>query len=233
MDSQNKQFLWDNGVAKIAHHSLIGDYSQGGIRYKDIEYLMLSINLKFLSRMKTNGREHNGTALPRFWLMNLFHIPTKCESGLEEYWQQFFATQLNVLDCKFKLPRKNKWKGHPYYFELLSTMEKLQEEYPSDIEALMSIPIWYNKMLGTQFCTTLSKVGFNFLRDIHYFMQQKPENVNKKTAKELIKLHSKIDPWLKRQLDKANNKQVVIQPLQGIKVNNVYKALHQMRSSDL
>ena len=37
VEQKNKHFLWDGGVAKIAHHSLIADYPLGGIRYKDLE----------------------------------------------------------------------------------------------------------------------------------------------------------------------------------------------------
>ena len=32
VESKCKSFLWDGGVPKIAHQSLIGDYHQGGIR---------------------------------------------------------------------------------------------------------------------------------------------------------------------------------------------------------
>ena len=28
IETKNKQFLWDGGIAKIAHHSLIGDFDQ-------------------------------------------------------------------------------------------------------------------------------------------------------------------------------------------------------------
>jgi len=37
IEARNKEFLWESGVAKIAHHSMIGDYNQGGIRYRTLQ----------------------------------------------------------------------------------------------------------------------------------------------------------------------------------------------------
>ena len=65
-DKQNKDFLW-GGAAKIAHHSIIADYQQGGINYKDLASLISSINLKFLFNL-SNSINHNYCALPKMWL---------------------------------------------------------------------------------------------------------------------------------------------------------------------
>ena len=39
IESCNKTFLWDGGVSKIAHHSIIGDYSQGALSTKILTHL--------------------------------------------------------------------------------------------------------------------------------------------------------------------------------------------------
>ena len=49
VEAKNKEFLWGGGTAKIAHHSIIGDYQEGGLKYKDLNSFVLSVNYKFLS----------------------------------------------------------------------------------------------------------------------------------------------------------------------------------------
>ena len=88
VEQKNKHFLWDGGVAKIAHHSLIADYPLGGIRYKDLESLIMAQNFKFVSRMNTTA-SLNSTCLPRFWIMSLFQIPTEGNSESEVYSRLF------------------------------------------------------------------------------------------------------------------------------------------------
>ena len=226
IETKNKQFLWDGGIAKIAHHSLIGDFDQGGIRYKDVDSLIKAINFKFISRMKTNNNDFNSTSLPRFWIMNMFQIPPN-EAN------HFFREHLNLLDCKFSLPRKSRWTGHPFYLELLVTMDKMTGEYPKSFEAIQSVPIWYNKMLGTRFCPNLSSLGFNYLRDIYYFKGQNHENMTQKNVSELRKLRAKINPNLVQELDKNRDKPNIIYPFQIIRAHNCDKMLFNMTSRDV
>jgi hypothetical protein len=40
-------FGGEGGTAKIAHHSIIGDYQDGGLKYKDLNSFVLSVNFKF------------------------------------------------------------------------------------------------------------------------------------------------------------------------------------------
>ena len=46
----HKQFLWA-GVAKIAHHTIIGDYATGGLKYKDHNDFLSALNIKFLQNL--------------------------------------------------------------------------------------------------------------------------------------------------------------------------------------
>ena len=79
VDQQNKNFLW-GGTAKIAHNTLIADYNSGGIRYKDLDCFILSINMKFLLNL-TCKTENCCTILPRLWINNMFKIPSQCING--------------------------------------------------------------------------------------------------------------------------------------------------------
>ena len=68
IELKNKKFLWNDGVPKIAHHSLMGDYNVGGIRYKDIPAFLRSINMKFLLRL-AHRLDLNNTCIPKYWLI--------------------------------------------------------------------------------------------------------------------------------------------------------------------
>ena len=65
----HKEFLW-LGTPKIAHHTLIADYDKGGIKYKDLNDFISSINVKFIQNLppdKCTGHY----VLPNFWIRNL------------------------------------------------------------------------------------------------------------------------------------------------------------------
>ena len=78
----HKYFLW-GGTPKIAHHSLIAEYSKGGMRYKDLHDLISSLKIKSLQKLslqETGGH----TVLPLYWIKRLFKIPN------QRYCQDFF-----------------------------------------------------------------------------------------------------------------------------------------------
>ena len=97
IESKNKKFLWDGGVSKIAHHSIIGDFPQGGIRYKDLDSHLTAINLEFILRLR-QATVQNSTCLPRYWLMSFFDIPVQDAEGDKQYFQEFFDDRLSILD---------------------------------------------------------------------------------------------------------------------------------------
>ena len=90
IDAKNKKFLWGGGTPKIAHHSIIGDIHEGGIKYKDLNTVTQAINYKFINRLKSISRD-NGTCLPKLWLMQLFKIPVKCNNDEQNYFNYFFT----------------------------------------------------------------------------------------------------------------------------------------------
>ena len=165
VEKLNKDFLWSGGTPKIAHHSVIAEYKCGGFKYKDLSSLINSINLKFVFNMSTTSTE-NYTALPKMWIKSTFNIPFIVNNVNQAYFKNFFSNLVSIIDCKLKIPRQKNWKGHPFYYEILKTFEKISCETPTSIEDILSIPIWYNKFLKTKFDVELSRAGFNFVRDL-------------------------------------------------------------------
>ena len=84
-----------------------------------------------------------------------------------KYFHDLFSNQLNILDCKFKVPRKALWKGHPFYYEIIQSYGKCLEDYPTSLENILSVPLWYNKVLGTKLNIKLSRAGYNYLWDLY------------------------------------------------------------------
>ena len=70
---------------------------------------------------------------------------------------------INILHCKFKLPRLAKWKGSNFYLELLRSYEKLINHIPLVIEDIYSTPLWFNKILKTNFESKLATKGYNII----------------------------------------------------------------------
>ena len=235
MELKNKNFLWDGGVSKISHHSIIGDFPQGGIRYKDLDSYLTAINLKFIVRLSQNTVQ-NSICLPRYWLMSFFNIPVQNTEGDKQYFQEFFDEQLSILDCKFKLPKKSVWKGHPFYLSLLSAYERLIQETPKSLEALLSTPLWFNSQLGTKFDARLSKSGFNYIRDIVYYKCKPSPFQNAELqyiAQKVTQLKDRISDEVKSKIAIEIDKTVIIHPVQTIRYNAEDMFLGKMNSKTL
>ena len=232
IENKNKKFLWEGGVAKIAHHSLIGDYKQGGIRYKDIDSMIQAQNIKSLLRINTTSTL-NSTCVPRLWLMSFFQIPLSEGDSEEGDFQKFFSNNMNLLDCKLKVPKKRNWKGHPSYLEGILNFENLTDDYPRSFESLLSIPLWFNKMQGTTFQKELSNSGYTFIHDMYYYGKNSCIDITDRNAMQILKLKNEISPFIKRILDSNADKVSVIYPFQAIRVQSQDKILHQMKTKEL
>ena len=221
IEARNKNFLWEGGVAKIAHHSIIGEYDQGGIRYKDITSLVKAMSLKFVLRLN-NHDISNSMCIPKYWMKQLFNIPTDGNNPESRYVAAFFDRQLNILNCKFRLPKKSKWKGHPFYYDALVNYERLLELHPSSYETIMSIPLWYNKDLGTSFDASLSKLGVNYISDVVKWKEEEQciQVSDVLLAKKVLLLKNKLTPKIRDLVSKNSNKAVVIYPIQSISYKN-------------
>ena len=220
IDAKNKKFLWGGGTPKIAHHSIVGEIYEGGLKYKDLETVTLAINYKFLNRLKSISGD-NGTCLPRFWLMQLFKIPVQGNDDDQKYFYDFFTSQLSILDCKIKVPRKAHWRGHPFYYNLLQSYGKQIDYFPKTVENVLSIPLWYNSFLGTKFNIKLSKLGYNFLRDLYsegkLLTQEDFSHLQPSSSRALRNIISKIPNTTTEIIRHAGTNPIVINPSQVIK----------------
>ena len=156
-------------MPKIAHNTIIASYKKGGIKYRDLNCFIEAINVKFIQNLENCSIE-NHHALPNLWLRKLFKIPTSSER--EPYFYNFFHKTLNILNCKFKLPRMGQYNGHQFYYKILKTAETLFENKLTHIENIFSVPIWFNRFLNTKFDAEISNAGFNFIKDL--FPENKP-----------------------------------------------------------
>ena len=222
-EALNKDFLW-GGTPKIAHHSIIADYQYGGFKYKDLASLINSINFKFIFNLSTTLNE-NYSSLPKMWIKQLFKIPNSNENETRKYFNDFFSNTLNILDCKFKLPRQINWRGHPLYYELLKILQNLCQKMPANVENMLSIPIWYNAELNTKFDVELSKAGFNFIKDL--FPNTELLSLNEPIVtqlrpvkrRQLIQIILKIPEWLGNEIENSPTLSGAVLPSQTINLN--------------
>ena len=229
-EAKNKDFLWNGGVAKIAHHSLIGDYDQGGIRYKDIATTIKSLCLKFLVRLSSTGTT-NSTCLPKLWIRQIFKIPTEYNNAETEYFASFFDSRLEILDCKFNLPKKNHWRGHPFYYDALLTYQQLSlDNQPKSFEANMSIPLWYNKMLETSFDAKLSKLGYNYISDLFNHSAYQNDFL---VANKVLHLKNKLNHQVRKLITENLKTRIVIYPFQTIRCGKEDKPLCKLNARNV
>ena len=87
VEKQHKEFLW-GGTPKIAHHTIISDYKQGGIKYKDINDFLSSINIKFVQNISNASH----SLLPNLWIKQLFNIPASSpdQHQVHGYFEKLF-----------------------------------------------------------------------------------------------------------------------------------------------
>ena len=220
----HKDFLW-NGVPKIAHHTIIADYSNGGLRYKDLNDFIASLNLKFLYKMHT-GSKYGHSILPNYWIKNLFKIPESIS---------ILPWDFNILDCAFKVPRKSQYKGHPFYYQVLKDHQKMSEIGCRDLESILSVSIWYNRHMNTKFDLEIAKAGFNFVKDL-YPCNKQIENFSRLSGYKSRKLRTILDKiptdW-KAKIESSPNLHVTVHPLQKICYKGQDSVLRNMRGDQL
>ena len=95
VEKVHKEFLW-GGTPKIAHKTIISEYEKGGIKYKDLNSFLASINVKFIQKLSLSSSSGN-TFLPNLWIKNLFKIPTNPNDARELYFQNYFSNVVNTL----------------------------------------------------------------------------------------------------------------------------------------
>ena len=147
-----------------------------------------------------------------------------CEN--QQYFHNFFSGEMNILDCKFKVPRKNSWNGHPYYFELLKSLEKVAFSLPTTLVNICSIPVWFNRALNTKFDIDLSKAGFNYIKDFFpecqliNLHQNRPPHISPNKMRKLRGILTRIpEPWL-NCIESSVVTNTVINPRQVVNIGD-------------
>ena len=152
------------------------------------------------------GKNHH-TLLPCLWIRDFFEKTSNIKKSDIPYYRIYFKHIIDIgSQCSFKLPRKNKFEGHPFYYESLKTIQKLTLQLPASINELLSTPIWYNKFFNTKFDCNISQAGYNLIKDIVFQgelvnmhdLRISPLSVNKK--KTLIKIGQNMPENLKSLL---------------------------------
>ena len=95
----------------------------------------------------------------------MFKIPLQFINENQLGFYNFFKDPLNILDSKLNIT-KNNWKVHPFYFNIIKSVENLICKLPKSYENILSMQIWSNKHLQTKFDVDISRAGFNFLKDL-------------------------------------------------------------------
>ena len=229
----HKEFLW-GGTPKISHHTIISDYSKGGIRYKDLNDFISAIKIRNILRLPLHS-EGSHTVLPIFWIKTLFKIPIGAKNVGDSHYEKFFQKSLSILDCLYQLPRKNHYTGHPYYYDALKDLEKMSTKVGRNIENILSIPIWYNRFLKTKFDSEISMAGFNFLKDIF------PENKQIEAlhgltgykSRKLKNIIDKVPPDWKSQIATSLNCCVTVYPAKILRLNGEDRRLKEMQGNQL
>ena len=230
----HKDFLWE-GTAKIAHHTIIGEYFNGGIKYKDLNDFIAALNAKFLRNLSMIDIPCSHKILPIKWINELFGIPITTVNAKQQYFQDFFYKKLNILDCTFKVPRKGLYRGHPFYFAALKDLEKVAENGPETLENILSVPIWFNKHLKTKFDPDISMAGFDFIKDL--FPGNQPINGSDKLSdykrRKLISILTEVPGHWKNKIMSAVPNYVTVLPNKKVYLNGQDLAVNLMSGSQV
>ena len=88
----------------------------GGINYKDIQSQIKALNSKYIINL--NKCKSKRSILPKYWILNFFQQTSNIKEVDKPYFNNFIEQNFDIVtQCSFKLPRKNKWKGHPFYYD--------------------------------------------------------------------------------------------------------------------
>ena len=79
-----------------------------------------------------------------------------------------------ILQCRFRVPPRRKWRGPLLYYEALAFYSDLVAEVPCNAEGILNTPIWFNKFLSTKFDLELAQSGFIVMQDL--FINNEPLN---------------------------------------------------------
>ena len=103
VEDLNKDFLLA-GVPKIAHHTIIGNYKSGGIKYKDLGSFIAAINIEFIQTLPECKNNSPPQILLNHWIKKIFKIPTRVND--QPYFYEYFQDKLHIVNCLIKFQEK-------------------------------------------------------------------------------------------------------------------------------
>ena len=184
--------------------------------------------MKFVQKLLVNPAEGH-LALPNLWIKQLFNIPT---TPLEHpYFWDFFTNNLHILNCLVKIPRKAKFKGHPFYYKVLKTFEQISENNRLKIENIISIPIWFNRTLKTTFDIEISRAGFNYIKDL--FPENLPlanyNGLNRIKIRKLRNMLNRVPYSWRDKIEQAACTFLAVKPSRVIKIKDQYRYIENIK----
>ncbi len=107
------QFIWNRKSEKIKRTTLIGDYSEGGLRAPDIDSMFSSLKARWMYRL-FNDDSSNWSILPRMYFeqygpnMSIVHMnlnkPSVLPGTLPVFYKQVLCSWIECGGCKSKEP---------------------------------------------------------------------------------------------------------------------------------
>ena len=145
----------------------------------------------------------------------------------------FFTNMIDIVSqCCFELPNIKNWRGHPFYFDCLKTIQNLNKNLPKTINELMSVPLWHNKYIKSKFDCELSRCGFNFIKDLVFegkFLELERLShidISRNKKKKILNFGELISPYVKHIINQNASLFVIPYP------QTVLKSGHYLKDSN-
>jgi hypothetical protein len=138
-------FIWSGKKTEIKYKSLIGNYSEGGLRLPDIQSMIQTSRVKWaIKLMEGIESEKNWKRLALYYMNKLGGV--------------------GVIGEHFQLPNNLKDKPE-FYKEILQAWSEISETKIDNVENVMRQPIWSNKFIQIQVEPSLLRMHLFFLME--------------------------------------------------------------------
>ena len=140
LQSMHKDFIWDGKRAKIKHCTLIGDYTDGGLKDADLASKFTSLKFIWIKKMLDTKNFHPWVAVADNILRKVGGV-------------NVFQSNLSVAPS-----RLNSFKRIPvFYKELIDVWKTFSGGVVKDVEFILSQSLWNNKFIASKNDTLYSE----------------------------------------------------------------------------
>ena len=140
LQSMHKDFIWDGKRAKIKHCTLIGDYTDGGLKDVDLVSKFTSLKFIWIKKMLDTKNFHPWVAVADNILRKVGGV-------------NVFQSNLSVAPN-----RSNFFKRIPvFYKELIDVWKTFSGGVVKDVEIILSQSLWNNKFITSKNDTIYSE----------------------------------------------------------------------------